>query len=75
MSNLYRQGFGQPADFLTLKLLTLNKVGVQDDKSTVMGKPTTFTGSLHELVKEFHTAKVLSMPGQWKVMRSFIPDQ
>ena len=41
--------------FLNIKIINFGgNVGVQCDKARVKGKPTTLTGSLRELVKDFH---------------------
>ena len=54
--------------FLNMKITNFGgNVGVQYDKTRIQGKPTTLTGSLRELVKEFHTTKFLSKPDQGKV--------
>ena len=50
-------------------------MGVQYDKDRVKGKPSTLTGSLRELVKDFHTTKLLSKPDQGKVARSLLQDK
>ena len=42
--------------FLDIKFVNFEgNVGVQYDKDRVKGKPSTLTGSLRELVKDFHT--------------------
>ena len=61
--------------FLNIKITNFEgNVGVQCDKSRIQGKLTTLTGSLRELVKEFHTTKFLSKPDQGKVVRSLAQD-
>ena len=63
--------------FLSIRLINNfeGNVGVQYDKTRVKGKPTTLTGSLRELVKDFHSTKLLSKPDQGKVARSPSQDQ
>ena len=61
--------------FLSIRLINFEgNVGVQYDK-TRKGKPTTLTGSLRELVKDFHSTKLLSKPDQGKVARSLSQDK
>ena len=62
--------------FLNIKITNFGgNVGVQYDKTRIKGKPSTLTGSLRELVKEFHTTKLLSKPDQGKVARSLVQDR
>ena len=62
--------------FLDIKVVNFEgNVGVQYDKDRVKGKPSTLTGSLRELVKDFHNAKLLSKPDQGKVARSLLQDK
>ena len=69
-------GVSTACRFLCIKITNFEgNVGVQYDKSRVKEKPTTLTGSLRELVKEFHTTKFLSKPDQGKAARSLIQDQ
>ena len=69
-------GVRAACQFLSIRLINFEgNVGVQYDKTRVKGKPTTLTGSLRELVKDFHSTKLLSKPDQGKVARSLSQDK
>ena len=62
--------------FLDIKISNFEgNVSIQYDKSRIRGKPSTLTGTLRELIKDYHSAKLVAKPDQGKVTRSLVQDK